>query len=239
MTRTNRHLLSLLLLLPLLARAAPEPALTVLVYPNPGLFDVGAEGRIEGAGAELLARLSAASGVPHDTRAVPAARAQAMVVQLPLHCIFGVSRTAEREPLFSWVGPLASGELVLFGRPGELRQVNGPQDLAGRVVVAQRHSQALAWLVAHGVTVHEANDLATGLRMLRAGRVDYWLANELAARPVIRRLGGEPLQPLLRAGRVDLYVACHRELPAALRERLQAGVAQLRRDGELAPFGLR
>lgn len=237
MTRAQR--LFLTALLALLARAAPAQGLTVLVYPNPGLFDVASDGRIEGAGAELLARLSAASGVPHDTRAVPAARAQAMLAQSPLHCIFGVARTAEREPLFSWLGPLASGELVLFGRPGELRQVHGPQDLAGRTVVAQRHSQALSWLTAHGVTAHEANDLVTGLRMLRAGRVDYWLVNELAARPVIRRLGGEPLQPLYRAGRVELYIACHPDLPAALRERLQAGLTQLRRDGELAPFGLR
>ncbi|MBV8036985.1 hypothetical protein [Roseateles sp.] len=75
--------------------------------------------------------------------------------------------------------------------------------------------------------------------MLRAGRVDFWLVNDLAGRSAIQHSDGPPPSPLHGFGRIDLHLACHRDVPAATADRLRRGLEQMRRDGELAVFGPR
>jgi ABC-type amino acid transport substrate-binding protein len=184
-------------------------------------------------------RVTTLSGVKTTLRVVPASRALQMIGLEPGHCAVGLARTSDREPLYRWAGPMASGELVLYGRASETRQVNGPRDLVDSAIVAQRNSQALAWLQSHGLHAQEVSDTATGLRMLRAGRVDFWLVNDLAAQRAIQRLDGDAPRPVHRFGRVDLYVACQRDVASDVMERLQVALAQMRRNGELVEFGLR
>lgn len=229
----------LLLLLPLALPAQAQPTLQLLVYPNPGVFDVAHGDEVTGPGAVLLHRLAEVTGLPLKVQAVPAARALMMIAQLPAHCAVGVPRSPEREPLFRWAGLMASGSLMLYGRADDKREVAGADDLRGSVIAAQRESQPLAWLHEHGLNAYEVNDTLTGLRMLRAGRVDFWLVNELPARYVVQRSGGTPPRPLREFGRIDLYLACHHDLAPATAERLSQGFEQLRRNGELVEFGLR
>ena len=74
--------------------------------------------------------------------------------------------------------------------------------------------------------------------MLQAGRVDFYLGNDMVTRIAIKA-GGEPEpQVLYSFGRIDLFMACHPSTPAAVVEQLNAALAQLRAKGELAEFGL-
>lgn len=216
-----------------------QPPLQMLVFPNPGLFDVAADGTIGGPGAALLAKLGRASGVPLGLQALPIPRALAVGSSTPGSCVVGLSRTPEREAAFQWAGPLASGALVIYVRADETLAVQGPQDLRGHGVVVQRESAPAAWLREQGVAAQEVNNSVTALRMLQARRVDFWLANELAAEPVIRAEGGAPVKGLLTVRRVDAYIACHIATPPEPVEKLHQAIQKLRRQGELAEFGLR
>lgn len=228
--------LTLLLLLALSAKAQP---LQVLVYPNVGVFDVGAHDQVSGPGATMLKRLADVSGLTFQVRAMPAARALQTILQQPQHCAAGVPRTAERENQLRWAGLMASGALMLYGRADETREVTSAADLRGKTVAVQRESQGLVWMRSEGLAAYEVNDTLTGLRMLRAARVDYWLVNDLPARYAIARSDGPPPKALQEFGRIELYLACHRELAPELAERLSRGLEEMRRNGELADFGLR
>ncbi|MFT7774236.1 substrate-binding periplasmic protein [Roseateles sp.] len=160
--------------------------LDVLVYPNPGVVEAPAGVQPHGPGVALLERLSGISGVTLRVQAMPVARAQQMISTQPGHCAAGVPRTPEREAAFRWAGLMASGALMLYGRTDEAHAVASAKDLRGRVVAAQRESRPLDWLREHGLKAYEVNDTATGLRMLQAGRVDFWLVNDLAARRAIQ-----------------------------------------------------
>jgi polar amino acid transport system substrate-binding protein len=227
------------LLLAALALPVHAETLNLLVYPNPGLFEVSARDTVSGPGADVLRRLAEVSGIALQLQPTPAARALMMITQQPGYCAAGVPRTPERENLFRWAGLMGSGALMLYGRADDAREVQSPEDLRGATVVAQRESQPLAWLREHGLKTYEVNDTLTGLRMLRAGRVDFWLVNDLAGQRAIQLGGGAAPKALHSFGQIDVYIACHRELPAATAERLRQGLEQLRRDGELAEFGLR
>ena len=47
----------------------------------------------------------------------------------------------------------------------------------------------LSALKEQGLTAYEVSDTATGLRMLRAGRVDFWAVNEIAGLHAVQDLG--------------------------------------------------
>lgn len=229
----------LIVLLALLCGPVRAQQLQLLVFPNPGLFDVSADGTVGGPGAALLARLARAAGLQLPVQAMPIPRALALGASTPGSCLVGLSRTPEREAGFQWAGPLASGALAIYSRADEAAALQGPADLRGKGVVVQRESAGAAWLREQGIAAQEANNTVSALHMLQARRVDFWLANQLAAEPVIRAEGGVPVKPLLTVRRVEAYVACHLATPAEPVERLRQAIQTLRRQGELAEFGLR
>ncbi|MBY0366590.1 MAG: transporter substrate-binding domain-containing protein [Roseateles sp.] len=235
-----RLFLLLALLLPIAGPALPLPAgPTIIVFPSPGVFDVSATGEVSGIGASVVQRLAEVSGLALSMQPMPPARALLTVQQQHGYCVVALPRTPEREALFRWVGQISSASVALYARADDSRRIETPADLRGAVIVVQRESRPLAWLKEQGLTAYEVSDTATGLRMLRAGRVDFWAVNEIAG---LHAVASAPApQPRLVASfsRIELYLACHRELSNELSERLAAALEQLRREGDLRPLGLR
>lgn len=229
----------LLLLSALCGKPAAALGLTLVVFPNPGLFDVEPGQAIAGRGAALLARLGDVSGLALALQAMPIPRALAAGAAAPGHCLVGLTRTPEREAQFQWAGPLASGALAVYARADDARPLQQPADLRGRAVVVQRESAPAAWLRQQSIAAQEVSQPVTALRMLQAGRVDYWLANELSAAPALATEGGPAIKLHWVVARIDVYIACHPGTSAALTARLQQAIQKLRRHGELADFGLR
>ena len=228
-----------LLLLPSFVLPVQAQTLEVLAHPNPGIFELSPRQEVVGSGARLLNHLAQVSALELRLRVVPAARSLQIVQERPGSCIAGLPRTPEREALFRWAGPLSSGALMLYGRAGEARSVASISDLRGTSIVVQRESQPLLWLHEHGLDAYEVNDTLTGLRMLNAGRVDYWLVNDVAARSAVQHSGMPAPKAMREFGRIELHLACHRDIAPDVIARLNHGLEQLRRNGELAEFGLR
>lgn len=229
-------LIALTLLLPPAARATE---LDILVYANAGVFEASPGQGPGGPGGAMLERMQALSGLTLRQQVLPISRALLLAEQRPGHCVVALARTPERETRYQWAGPWARGAMAIYGRSDETRQVEGPQDLRGRSVVVLRDSAPAAWLKEQGLAAEEVKDNSTALRMLQARRVDYWVANDIAGHFVIRAAGGATPRVMLSFGRIDLYFACHPNSDPAAIGALDIAIAQLRRTGELAEFGLR
>ncbi|MDR7331860.1 transporter substrate-binding domain-containing protein [Roseateles asaccharophilus] len=213
--------------------------LNLVVFPNPGLFEVEADQSIGGRGAVLLHKLADVSGLTLNLQAMPIPRALSTGAATPGSCLVGMTRTPEREAQFQWAGPLASGALVVYARGDDTRLLQTPADLRGHGVVVQRDSAPAAWLRQQGITAQEVSQPVTALRMLQAGRIDFWLANELSAAPAIQAEGGNAIKAHLVVMRIDAYIACHPGTPAELTARLHQALQKMRRQGDLAHFGLK
>jgi len=211
----------------------------MLIVPSPGLFEVTPRGEVSGPGPEVLGRLAVITRLKLTFIPMPAARAMQTLRQLPPTCMAGVPRLPEREGEFRWAGMMATAAISVYARSDDMRQVSHPEDLRGTTLAVLRESMPLAWARERGLSVYEVNDTVTGLRMLRAGRVDLWLSNDLIAQRAIQSQGGDPPRMLYSSARIDNYIACHHDVDPAVLERLQAGMEQLRRDGALAQFGVK
>ncbi|MFG6415187.1 substrate-binding periplasmic protein [Roseateles sp. DC23W] len=232
---------ALLLLLLLLAGSRAQAALMLemLVYPNAGVFEAAPGTGPGGPGGAMLQRVQALSGVQLHQQLMPIPRALLTVKHKPGNCMVAVSRSPERNGTLLWAGPWARGATTIYSRADDTRRIHDPRQLRGTRVVVLRDSSPADWLKAQSLPAIEVKDNSTGLRMLQARRVDYWLANDLAARFVIRAEGGPAPRPLYHFGRIDLYMACHPGSDPEAVGALDAALAQMRRNGELAEFGMR
>ncbi|RTL15049.1 MAG: transporter substrate-binding domain-containing protein [Burkholderiales bacterium] len=234
-----RLFLLLALLLPITGPALPLPAgPTIIVFPSPGVFDVSATGEVSGIGAAAVRRLAEVSGLALQMLPMSQARGLLTVQQQTGHCVIAMPRTPEREALLRWVGPISSASVAVYARPSDTRRIEAPADLRGAAIVVQRESRPLAWLKEQGLKPYEVSDAATGLRMLRAGRVDFWAVNEIVGAHAVASSPAPQPRQVARFGSIELYLACHRELSQELSERLGSALEQMRRDGDLRPFGL-
>lgn len=211
----------------------------MLVFLNPGLFDQAPDGRITGPGGDLIARIAAVSGVTVRIRVLPPTRVVQTLMQQVGACVAGVPRLPDNEAQLRWLGVLSNSSLMLYGRLDDTRRVRGEEDLRRASIVVQRNSLPANWLRERGLPMQEVRDTVTALRMLQARRVDFWLVNELVAQRTFHALGETPARPLQSFGQIVTHLACHRDTAPAELDRLRAAVEQLRRDGELVPFGVR
>ncbi len=218
------------------AMAAP---LQMLVFPNPGLFDIAQDGQVQGPGGRLLTHIRQAGGPPFAVRSLPIPRALATGQSQPNHCLVGILRTPEREPHFAWVGPISSGAMVIYSRADDTPPVRDLTELRDRRVVVQRDSAAAQMLAQQGQAPQQVSATLTALRMLQAGRVDYWLVHDLSAAPTIRATGGPALKLQLTLHQAQGFIACHPQTDAAALQQLRLAVHKLQQRGDLAEFGLR
>ncbi len=224
---------------PAASASGPAPRVLVYVFPAPGLFDAQPDGRLGGAGAALLQRIQRASQVPFDTEMLPVARVQAAVVARADSCVVGMVRTPEREPLLQWVSVVSRAALTVYGRDDGTAALPSLSALRGKRVVVIRETANAAQLREQGIPANEVSGTLNALRMLQAGRVDYWYSHTYVAEPAASTTGGTPLKQLFSTTPVDGYLACNLAVPAATVDKLRAGLKRLRQAGELADFGLR
>lgn len=218
--------------------AAAGPALRLHVYPAPGLFDDDPDGRIGGPGGTLLQRIGQASQLRVETEMLPVARAIAATLARPDSCIVGMVRTPEREPLLQWVGVVSRAALAVYGRDDGTPPLPSLAALRGQRVVVIRETANAAQLREQGIAAQEVSSTVNALRLLQAGRVDYWYSHTYVAEPAASAAGGAPLRQLFSTPRIDGYLACNLAAPAASIEQLRTGLKRLRQQGDLAGFGL-
>lgn len=243
---TRRHLLQsagLALSLPVLGQVQ---SVLVVGTTFARLFMPGPQDRPQGLAVDLLDRILQPLGVAPRYELYPWLRAQAMLAQGQAQILVGPYRTPEREPLMRFSQHAFYEDAMLFyarrealglwrGDYGALQglRVGVVQGWVYGAEFEQRRAQ---------LRPESLRDLATGLRMLERGRLDLLAANERNAQPVLETLGLSqallPCRPPL--GRLRGHFALGLDEDGAQwRQRVDAGLARLRANGELAALAAR
>lgn len=234
-------------LLPRRGRAEPRELLVVGTQ-FPRIFEGGEPGgpAASGLGVDLLNRSAARLGYALRFEAYPWPRAQAMVERGQADILVGPYRTPERETRFHF-SPQAFYEdaLVFYARREQAQLWQGDYARLAEHPVAQ--VQGWAYGEAFEQTrsrlrLSTARDVATGLQMLRLGRVDLLASNERNTEPVLQQLGlagalqvsGPPL------GQLRGHFAYPRDARGlALRDAFDQAMSELRTRGELRELSRR
>ena len=147
--------------------------------------------------------------------------------------LFSTARTAEREGLFKWVGPIASNEWVLFSKGDCSIQLNSLDDARRYRIGGYKGDAKTQFLLDRGLEVQTALRDSENVKKLERGQIDLWVTSNQAGRFVARQEGLENLRVVQNLHTADLYLALNLQTPDELVQKLQSALDSLRAEGAL------
>lgn len=147
--------------------------------------------------------------------------------------LFSTARTAEREGLFKWVGPIASNEWVLFSKGDSSIQLNSLDDARRYRIGGYKGDAKTQFLLDRGLEVQTALRDSENVKKLERGQIDLWMTSNQAGRFVARQKGLEDLRVAQNRHTADLYLALNLQTPDELVQKLRNALDSLRAEGAL------
>ncbi len=221
----------------LCAGPARATDLQVLTEENPPI-SFSENGRAGGLGTELVNKIQQRLKQHFAPQVLPWARAYGMLQQEPNVVLFATMRTAEREPQFKWVGPIATVKTSFYARRGDGRHLAGLAEAkAAADILVPREYYSHQMLVQLGFSnLQPVTRPDIMVRMLMAGRSALMVGDNLTMGPLLLSVGAKPgdAEPLYTLMESQYYIAFSRQLPDALVQQWQASLDDMKRDGSFA-----
>jgi polar amino acid transport system substrate-binding protein len=229
-------LISLLTLFSPRARAADLLDLHIADAPPVTIVnDADGSGIVGDVALAAIAR----AGYKHQILTLPWARAQVLVSRGSNQLIIPLSRTPERESLYTWIASIIPMERAFFSLDKPVNSFAEARNRYQRIAVGAGTAQ-LEILRNQGFSEKQINILKLGespVRMLELGRVDAWFTGvfeglyEWPSSDISSISSKLQMSPVLYSA--DLYLACSLSCDADMVEKLRASVHSLRADGTI------
>lgn len=234
----KRCLMVLALLLSLWPAATLSDELTQLKiltesYPP---YNFVAQDQLRGISVDLLMAAADAIGsslTRQDIALYPWPRAYKTALKGPQVALFSTTMTADRKPLFQWVGPIIPTRVVLLARRDKHIRINSLQDINPYAVGVIREDIGEQLLLAGQVAEKNIRPLSSAVslaKMLNSGRIDLWAYEENVARWILRnnKLNPENFESVYILDESELYYTFSKDVDPALLQRLQQALTTLR-----------
>ncbi|SNY55698.1 amino acid ABC transporter substrate-binding protein, PAAT family [Arsukibacterium tuosuense] len=193
-------------------------------------------GQIGGYSTQLVKAILQQAGVSASIEMYPWARAYKMALQQPDTLIYNMARTAQREQLFQWIGPVASYRLgfVKLAHRQDI-QLKALADARRYSIAVQRHDVAENFLKKNGFgqpgQLVLAADISESWQLLLHGKVDLIIDDPMALTAMAGHFNVEPeyvefafaIAPLQQ----QTYLAANKAMSAQLIDALQQAHKQV------------
>jgi polar amino acid transport system substrate-binding protein len=234
---TQSTLFGLLLALSCLASTiahAGAPALELTTEDDPP-HNMLKDGKLTGVATEKLEEAFKRIGVAEHATLMPWARAYQSALTTHDVCVYSAGRTAEREALFQWVGPIATLDWVLYARADGTPKPARLEDVRREKIGGYLQDVISVWLAGNGYHVDTAPGDDFNPQKLLNNRFNYWASSRTRAGSLIEKQGlGERIIPVLTFGHTDLYLACNLAVSSETITKLNDALRQMTQDGSSA-----
>lgn len=197
------------LIIPLQVNAKIEFQLTSEENP-PFNYTDEKSGKFVGVGTELVREVFRRAGIKYTMTAMPWVRAYQLALKNPRTCVFMTAFTAEREPLFKWVGPFTRTEWVVYGKVDTKIQVKTVEDLKKIRIGGYREDAPVTFLQKQGVEFDLVTADNLNPKKLQTGRIDGWVTNRTRGLMLAKRQGISQLNKLYTIKVTNHYLACNK-----------------------------
>jgi polar amino acid transport system substrate-binding protein len=200
-------------------------------WERPPLVRLDEAGQAAGLVPELVAELFRRAGAAYQLSFLPLQRAMQKVRREPASCVLLVERRQERDPYYSWVGPLLSSRLSLYARAGDDLQLASLEQARGLSILSHQGSGAGEYLSSVGLQLIHSNKEALNRSMLQRGRARLWATSVTVVSSMNDSAPPREVLPFLT---LMEEIACHPQFDPQLQQRLQATLQQLYSEGWVA-----
>lgn len=226
-----RWLLLAISLFPLSQGASAKEILELHMPDAPPLTFISYQGGYGMVGDVALAAISRAGYLSH-LHLTPWLRAQQRVSRGENLLIIPMSRSPEREDLYTWIAPIMVMERAFFSLDAPVSSFAEARERYQRIAVGAGTAQ-MDILKSEGFSDRQIVSVKLGAnpaRMLELGRVDAWFTG--VPEGLYRWPGSTNtlrMSPIM--SKIDLYLACSKRCDKAMVKELRESVTALRREG--------
>ena len=232
MSRLVNTLLLILLVFPLTCFASPR--MTLITEENPP-FNYTENGQLSGATIavvrEIIHRLRGSDNITM----LPWARGYKRLKTEPNVVLFTTARTAERENLFHWVGPLYVFRLQFYARTKGAPAIDSLESAKQVGTIGTYKDDFREELLKSlGFTnIDSSNNSLSNIRKLMSGRVDLWFFDNIGAPNLARAAGidrGE-IKAVFTYRQHFSYIAISKQTSSAIVQQWQTTLDEMKADG--------
>jgi polar amino acid transport system substrate-binding protein len=232
----------LLLLMATSARAAlPDDYKLVLLTENFPPFNMAADGKnyaadrnISGINAEIVREMFKRAGIAYSlTLRFPWERIYNQALEHPDQGLFSTTYTPEREPLFKWVGPLASTGWVLLAPAGSPMRLSSLDQAQQYRIGAYKNDAVSQHLESQGFEPINSLRDQENIGKLLKGQIDLWATTDPVGPYLAKQEGVSGLTTVLRFNDAQLFLALNKQTPDEVVTRLQKALNEMKSDGAI------
>ncbi|WP_169337171.1 substrate-binding periplasmic protein [Arsukibacterium perlucidum] len=219
--------------------ASEEPISITLYTEHMPPYSYLEDGQVSGINVELMQQLCQRQKLDCQITLLPWPRAYENAQRHQMSGVFSTSRSAARESMFQWVGPIASDWGYLFrlkGRhdvnPGNLEEAKNYKLAIARGDVYENYFLNLGF--EYGLNMLDFATKSEPLRLLMAHRIDLVVGSKRSLRSWLReqQLPEDSAEPIIILQDVgDNYLALNRAFPPELAERMQQELELMQQQG--------
>ena len=213
-------------------------SLTIYCEDDPPNQMIGVDGKLTGMTVEIAAEIQKRVGNQDPIQLVPWARGYDAILNTPNTLLFSMSRTADRNPLFHWVGPVLESSFSFFSRADSSIVIKTLEDAKRleRVGVYNNDVRDTFLTQAGFKNLDRTNNNIQNFKKLMAGRVDVYASASISIADEARAAGykASAVKEVFTFMRVQLYIVLSKGTQASVVKAWSEAFAGMRKDGTFA-----
>ncbi len=210
---------ALALLFAALCTSLPAQPLTIYTEISPPRQVQGANGEPAGPSVEVVREIQRRVGNKDLIQIVPWARGYAMLEHNPNTVLFVMGRTAERNPLFQWVGPLEEVTYSFYVKADSKLVISSMEDAKKLMAIGVYRDDVRDQLLTKAgfTNLERTIDNVMNVKKLMAGRIDAITSTNIVNKDMVEAAGfkREDLREAYSFFKAQLWIAFSKGTPEA------------------------
>lgn len=195
------------------------------------------DGKLVGPSVEIVKEIQKRVGSSAPINVLPWARAYRMALEEENVVLFGTTQTDSRQPLFKWIGPLATKRDILVGLKGSKSRISSLEDAKHVTRIGTlRDDTRERYLLDHGFTnLEPVSDEQKNAKKLVLGRIDLWTYKKPGLKTVCDLAGVDynQLEEVLHLRRINVSIAFSKKTSDAIVAKWQKAFEEMTQDGTI------
>jgi len=193
------------------------------------------EGKITGQSTEIVQEILSRLNLKIDIHLMPWNDGYELALSEPDVVLYSTFRTAEREKLFQWVGPIGSDEFLFYALEGSDLIIRSLEDAKTVTAIGVVQDDARHQLLKQNNVTNlklYAND-AECYKALVGGDVELVAGTSITMAQMARQAGVDPsdLKPVYSFKKSPLYIAFNKNTSTDIVKQWQDALDEMKRDG--------
>ncbi|MFA5464686.1 MAG: ABC transporter substrate-binding protein [Candidatus Cloacimonadales bacterium] len=225
----------ILALLSIISIVTLSAQLTIYCEDDPPFQIINKDGSLSGLTVEVCMEIQKRVGNTDKIQVVPWARGLNEINTKPNTILFSMSRTAERNPLYKWVGPVNEIFYALYGKADSKITINSIEE-AKKLKGIGVYNQDIRdqYLTSQGFTnLERVTDNNVNIKKVMTGRLDVYADSGDSYKPNAVAAGYKEtdLKPIYVFMRTQLYIAMSKETPDDIVNKWNIALDEMKKDG--------